>query len=210
MSDSCMFRGHRCEGNDHIYSNRQDAYQPQCVFVCIASPTFLDQLMLHSPSDANVSVGEGVNFQCRLILCGESNIPSSWIIGGMSYSALNLPNGYRNTEGALRIDAVWESLNNTKFACMFIVHAGHGNLSCIKSSPACLLVYGRGRTNDSENQLPTSNPIVTAWSNTTATVNDINVTTAVSTSSTHCDSGKILTAKCETPASTETTIGEFQ
>lgn len=210
MSDSCIFRGHRCEGNDHIYSNRRDAYQPHCVFVCIALSTFVEKLMLHGPSDANVSVGEGVSFQCRLILCEEFNTPSLWIIGEMNYSVRHLPSGYRFTTGALHIDAAWESLNNTKFACIFNVHAGNGNLSCIMSSPACLLVYRKGVSNDSENQLPTSNPIVTAWSNTTATVNDINLTTAVSTSSTHCDSGEILTAKCETPASTETTTGEFQ
>ena len=113
-------------------------------------------------------------FQCSF--SGTLDLPL-WNIGGAVYSSSDLPAGFQYAEEGLYIPAVWESLNNTRFICFFIIYDGE-HLSRVNSSPAYLLIYCNGRNNSVE-QLPTH-------SSTGAAANVIN-----STICTNCTSGKV-------------------
>ena len=107
---------------------------PWCVF-----PEFEGAIsILEGPNNATVVAGDEAIFRCRFN--GTSNSPL-WNIGGDTYSSSHLPIGYQFSREGLYLPTVPESLNNTRFTCLFIVHIGGGNLTRIESSPAYLVVY---------------------------------------------------------------------
>ena len=107
--------------------------------------------ILESPTNTTAIAGERVTFRCRF--SGTQDLPL-WSIGETTFSSYDLPTGFEYTEEGLRIRSVWESLNNTKFTCLFIVHIGGGRLSRIESSAGYLVVHSISRhiSNDSMNQ----------------------------------------------------------
>ena len=141
------------------------------------------------PSNATVAAGEEVTFHCRFN--GTLDLPL-WDIGGTVYSSSRLPAGFQYTEG-LHIAAVWESLNNTKFTCLLIVHDGNGKLSRIQSPPAYLIVYKSydGR-NESGDQLPANSPAVT--------ITHIVYPTPTSSINKNCSSDGLKITQCENVA----------
>ena len=158
-------------------------------------------MILDSPINATVAAGDGVTFQCRSN--GTLDWPL-WDIGGTLYYSSHLPAGFVYTDEGLHIPAVWESLNNTVFACLFIVHVGGGKLARIESSPAYLTVCKR---NESENQLPTNSQTDINTSNTPTLVNVTSQTPASKTNSTSCSCSDGLATERETALSAE--VGEF-
>ena len=99
-------------------------------------------------------------FRCRFN--GTSNLPL-WRIGENVYSSSHLPTGFQYSGEGLYLPKVSESLNNTRFTCLFIVHGGGGNLTRIESSPAYLVVYSSPQNQKLVAHSPTVN---IAWTNT--------------------------------------------
>ena len=122
---------------------------------------------MESPQNATqVAVGDEVTFQCRF--SRTLGLPL-WNIGGIIYISSYLPAGFEYTEEGLHIPAVWESVNNTKLFCFFIVY-NHGNLSTVEGSPTYLIVTVNGT--NSEIQLSTD--VVTQISNSASNENCTN------------------------------------
>lgn len=154
---------------------------------CLTPPIHTGEITVFDrPSNATVAAGEEVTFHCRFN--GTSDLPL-WDIGGIVYSSSRLPAGFQYTEEGLHIAAVWESLNNTKFTCLLIVHDGNGKLSRIQSPPAYLIVYESydGR-NESGNQLPANSPV---------TITHTVYPTPTSSTNKNCSSDGLKITQCE-------------
>ena len=124
-------------------------------------------MIIESPKNTTAAVGTEVTFYCRFN--GTVDLPL-WSIGGKIYLASQLPPGFKCNKDGVSIPAVWESLNNTVFICLFNLYDGDGKLLHIESFPAYLVVYSK---NSSEKQLSAASSTDTTWTNTPTIVNRI-------------------------------------
>ena len=106
--------------------------------------------IIQGPQDVVASFGDTVTISCEYT--GTRDLPN-WRIGGIDYSAvdlppghqyISLPPGHQYTRGGLKVNLqdVQPLRNNTKYSCYFYEFLNScGDFSRIESSPGDLIIH---------------------------------------------------------------------